>query len=59
LVGRGTDSPDEVDARLKTAERELDAQPEFAHVVVNDRLEEAIDELAAVVRSGIAAPGRG
>jgi guanylate kinase len=51
LVGRGTDSPEEVDARLETAERELEAQPEFAHVVVNDRLEEATDQLASIVRS--------
>jgi guanylate kinase len=55
LVGRGTDSPEQVDARLQTAERELEAQPEFAHVVVNDRLEDATDELAAIVRSAIAA----
>jgi guanylate kinase len=54
LVGRGTDSPEQVDARLRTAERELQAQPEFAHVVVNDRLEEATAELAAIVRSALA-----
>jgi len=53
LVGRGTDSPDQVDARLETAERELEAQPEFAHVVVNDRLEEATDELVSIVRSAV------
>jgi guanylate kinase len=55
LVGRGTDSSEQVDARLQTAERELQARPEFAHVVVNDRLEDATDELAAIVRSAIAA----
>jgi guanylate kinase len=49
LVGRGTDSSEQVNARLRTAERELEAQPEFAHVVVNDRLERAIDELVSVV----------
>ncbi len=54
LVGRGTDSPEQVDARLRTAEGELEAQPEFAHVVVNDRLEEATAELAAIVRSALA-----
>jgi guanylate kinase len=54
LVGRGTDSPDQVDARLRTAERELEAQPEFGHVVINDRLEEATSELVAIVRSAIA-----
>jgi guanylate kinase len=55
LVGRGTDSPEQVDARLRTAERELEAQPEFAHVVVNDRLEDATDELLAVVARNLAA----
>ncbi|HTX47701.1 MAG TPA: guanylate kinase [Solirubrobacteraceae bacterium] len=49
LVGRGTDAPDQVDERLRTAERELEAQPEFARVVVNDRLEQATDELAGIV----------
>jgi guanylate kinase len=50
LVGRGTDPPDQVDERLRTADRELEAQEEFAHVIVNDRLEEATDELVGVVR---------
>jgi guanylate kinase len=55
LVGRGTDSPEEVDERLRTAERELEAQPEFAHVVVNDRLEQATDELEGIVRQRLPA----
>jgi guanylate kinase len=55
LVGRGTDSPEEVEARLRTAERELAAQPEFAYVVVNDRLEQATDELEGIVRRGLPA----
>ena len=53
LVGRGTDSSEQVDERLRTAERELEAQPEFAHVVVNDRLEQATDELVAIVRAAM------
>jgi guanylate kinase len=51
LVGRGTDDPDQVERRLETAERELAAQDEFAHVVVNDRLEEALGELERIVRA--------
>jgi guanylate kinase len=51
LVGRGTDSPEAVERRLETADAELAAQPEFAHVVVNDRLEDAVDELVAIVES--------
>jgi len=33
---------------LEVAERELAAQPEFQHVVVNDRLDDALDRLAAI-----------
>jgi guanylate kinase len=54
LVGRGTDSPEQVDQRLRTAERELEARPEFAHVVVNDRLEQATDELVEIVGAAMA-----
>jgi guanylate kinase len=53
LVGRGTDSPEQVDERLRTAERELEAQPEFGHVIVNDRLEQATDELVEIVRAAM------
>jgi guanylate kinase len=49
LLGRGTDTPEQVDERLRTAERELEAQREFEHVVVNDRLEKATDELVEIV----------
>jgi guanylate kinase len=55
LVGRGTDTPQEVEERLRTAERELAAQPEFGYVVVNDRLEQATDELEGIVRRGLPA----
>ena len=55
LVGRGTDSPEQVDARLRTAERELAAQPEFTHVVVNDRLEESTEALVGIVREALLA----
>jgi guanylate kinase len=55
LVGRGTDTPEQVDRRMRTAARELDAQPEFAHVVVNDRLEDATNELVEIVRGALGA----
>ena len=54
LIGRGTDSPEQVQARLLTAREELRAQQEFAHVVVNDRLEAAVAELEALVRQALA-----
>ena len=49
LVGRGTDDPEQIAARLRTAEAELAAQDEFAHVVVNDRLEDAVATLERIV----------
>jgi guanylate kinase len=55
LEGRGTDAPEAVEARLATAAAELEAQHEFAHVVVNDDLEQAIRELVARVREDLAA----
>jgi len=55
LVGRGTDSTEEIAARIRTAEHELEAREEFAHVVVNDRLEEATRELEEIVRAALGA----
>jgi guanylate kinase len=53
LVGRGTDSVEQVDERMRTAERELEARPEFSHVIVNDRLERATEELVAIVSTAL------
>ena len=53
LVGRGTDTPEQMEERMRTAARELEAQQEFAHVVVNDRLEDATEELAGIVRRAL------
>jgi guanylate kinase len=51
LVGRGTDDAQQVAARLGTARGELQAQDEFTHVIVNDRLEDAADALERCVRA--------
>jgi guanylate kinase len=49
LIGRGTDGNEEVERRLAVAEHELAAREEFAHVVVNDRLEDALAELVGII----------
>jgi guanylate kinase len=49
LIGRGTDDPEGVERRLRVAAEELEAQPEFGHVVVNDRLQDALEQLTAIV----------
>ncbi len=56
LVGRGTDDPEQIAARLATAHDELEARGEFAHVVVNDRLDDASDALETCVREHLARP---
>jgi guanylate kinase len=53
LVGRGTDDQTEVERRLRVAEQEIRAQPEFAHVVINDRLDEALDRLTGIVSKSL------
>jgi guanylate kinase len=55
LEGRGTDPAEAIDERLRTAELELAAQEEFQHVVVNDDLDRAADELERIVRSELEA----
>jgi guanylate kinase len=56
LVGRGTDAPADVEARLATALGELKAEKQFEYVVVNDRLEQATEELADIVRRELERP---
>jgi len=54
LVGRGTDTAEQVESRLQMASQELSARDEFARVVVNDRLELAVDELVSIVEDALA-----
>jgi guanylate kinase len=54
LIGRGTDDEEEVERRLRVAEGELAARSEFSHVVVNDRLEDAIAQLTEIVSGELA-----
>jgi guanylate kinase len=51
LEGRGLDSEEAIADRLRTAEDELAAQQEFQHVVVNDEVDRAADELDRIVRA--------
>jgi len=58
LEGRGTDSPEAIARRLEVAEEELAARDEFHHVVVNDELEHALDQLEAIVRGKLSQSGQ-
>lgn len=49
LRGRGTESAEEQERRLATARTELAAEREFDHVVVNDTVSRATDEIEALL----------
>ena len=55
LVGRGTDTPSRSSVASHVAGEELAAAGEFKHVVVNDRLDEAVDQLGGD-RAGYTGP---
>ncbi len=52
LTKRGTEADEEVVRRLRNAHKELARAGEFDHVVVNDDLERAVEEMRVVARSG-------
>ena len=52
LRGRGTESPDEVARRLRSARLELAALPRFDHAVVNDDLDRCVAAIRAIVERG-------
>ena len=49
LVGRGTDAPEVIEARVAKAEYELTFAPKFDKVIVNDDLEKAKAEALQVI----------
>lgn len=49
LEKRGTDSPEVIERRLKDAKNELSRKDRYRHVIENDDLQKAIDDLIAVV----------
>lgn len=50
LVGRGTESAAQRERRLETARAEMAAQAEFDDVVVNHEIDQAVEDLVALVR---------
>ena len=51
LVGRNTDAPEVIEQRLAKASYELTFAPQFDHVVVNDDLEKAQQEVYQLVKA--------
>ena len=57
LTGRGTEDDAVVARRLETARAELAAQDEFDHVVVNDDVDRAVEELVSLLVGPAGRPG--
>ena len=51
LRSRGSDSPEEIRHRMKNAEAEMNSRVLYRHVLVNDRLQTATEELVALIDS--------
>ena len=51
LVNRGTDNPEVIRRRLATARREIENYKKYDYILVNDDLEQAVDEMKAIVLS--------
>ena len=51
LIARGTDTPEELEVRLRNAPNELRQYSKFDYVIINDEVERAAGQLAAIVRA--------
>ena len=49
LEARGTDSAESIAMRLKNAEEEIAQQDIFHHIIVNERLSKAVQELISII----------
>ena len=51
LIGRGTESPEEIQARLEKGRKEIEMALDYDYIVVNDQVETAACRLAEIIRS--------
>lgn len=49
LMARGTDTPEQIEQRLRIAEQEMQAVPYYDYLVTNDDLEQAVDLLRCIL----------
>lgn len=51
LLKRGTESPEAVEGRLKRAAEEAAFMPDYDYILINDKLEDAVDKLHAILQT--------
>ena len=59
LRGRGTDSEEEIEARLQQALKEMCVAAEYDYVVVNDEVKDCTNRLLAILRAETSRTSRG
>lgn len=58
LMGRGTESIEVIEKRLKRASEEAEGIEEYEYIVINDRLEECVPRMHALIQAAHDAPER-
>lgn len=51
LIGRGTETPEEIQKRLEKGRKEIEMALDYDYIVVNDEVESAAKQLAEIIRS--------
>jgi guanylate kinase len=51
LRGRGTEAEEVINNRVSAAAKELEYKHLYKHVVINDKLEDAVDEIRQIIKS--------
>lgn len=51
LRSRGTETEEQIQSRLETAKREFEQMDQYDYIVVNDRIEQASEDLLVILRS--------
>lgn len=51
LIGRGTEKMDVIEKRMKTAAWEAQFMDQYDYIVINDKLQDCVEELHAIIQS--------
>ena len=51
LVGRGTETADVIESRLRRASEEAEGMPSYDYIIVNDQVEDCVDRLHQIILS--------
>jgi guanylate kinase len=53
LRGRGTDSEEKIQNRLERAKKELEKKSLYEHIVVNDKVDRAVNDIISIISADI------